>query len=130
MTTDPSDIVERLSDLARFYLNERPTVNPQERSPTLVELGEPEAQEIASELYKAINEIQSLRAALANAKAEERERCARVAEALDAYRAYIDSSDQELADACVTRKELLRKARELDPYDGKTPVATTIRGLE
>jgi len=72
MTTDPSDIVERLSDLARFYLNERPTVNPQERSPTLVELGEPEAQEIASELYKAINEIQSLRAALANAKAEER----------------------------------------------------------
>jgi len=80
MTTDPSDIVERLSDLARFYLNERPTVNPQERSPTLVELGEPEAQEIASELYKAINEILSLRAALANAKAEERERCARVAE--------------------------------------------------
>jgi len=73
---DPSDIVERLSDLARFYLNERPTVNPQERSPTLVEMGEPEAQEIASELYKAINEIQSLRAALA----DERERCAKVAE--------------------------------------------------
>ena len=73
MTTD---IVERLSDLARFYLNERPTVNPQERSPTLVELGEPEAQEIASELYKAINEIQSLRAALA----AETEECARVAE--------------------------------------------------
>lgn len=76
MTTDPSDIVERLSDLARWYLNERPTVNPQERSPTLVEMGEPEAQEIASELYKAINAIQSLRAALA----AETEECARVAE--------------------------------------------------
>ena len=80
--TAEQDIVERLSDLARFYLNERPTVR--ERSPTLVELGEPEAQEIASELYKAINEIQSLRAALANAKAEERERCARVAEDFEA----------------------------------------------
>jgi len=74
------DIVERLSDLARFYLNERPTVNPQERSPTLVELGEPEAQEIASELYKAINEIQRLRAALA----AETEECARVAEDFEA----------------------------------------------
>jgi len=75
---------------------------------------------------EAAAEIERLRAALASVK----ERCAKVAEALDAYRAYIDSSDQELADACVTRKELLRKARELDPYDGKTPVATTIRGLE
>jgi septal ring factor EnvC (AmiA/AmiB activator) len=77
-------------------------------------------------LYEVADEIERLRAALASVK----ERCAKVAEALDAYRAYIDSSDQELADACVTRKELLRKARELDPYDGKTPVATTIRGLE
>ena len=76
---------------------------------------------------EAAAEIERLRAAQASVK----ERCAKVAaEALDAYRAYIDSSDQELADACVTRKELLRKARELDPYDGKTPVATTIRGLE
>lgn len=65
--TDPSDIVERLRDLARFYLNEKP------QTPLL----QSECEEIAAELSKAAAEIERLRTALA----EQKEACARVADA-------------------------------------------------
>src|SRR3990167_6184602 len=46
-----------------------------------------------------------------------------IAKALDAYRAYVDTSDLEIQEAATTREALLAKAREIDPYDGNTPTA-------
>ena len=64
--SDQADIVERLGDLARFYLNEKPD-DP---------ISQEEREEIASELSSAAAEIKRLRAALA----ERTEECARVAD--------------------------------------------------
>jgi hypothetical protein len=49
-----------------------------------------------------------------------------VAKALDAYRFYIDASDQELAERNMTRADALLEARLLDPYDGNTPTAESV----
>ena len=60
MTTDPSDIVERLLDVADLDAR----------------AGEP----LGKACREAAAEIERLRAALEKARAEERERCAKVAE--------------------------------------------------
>ncbi len=52
-----------------------------------------------------------------------KEALAPVAKALDAYRFYVDASDQELADRGISRDDALTEARQLDPYDGETPSA-------
>lgn len=77
----------------------------------------------AAEVDRLKAEVERLRSALA----AEREECAKVAEALDAYRNYIDASDEQVIELGKTRDNLLDKARDLDPFDGETPVAAAIR---
>lgn len=46
---------------------------------------------------------------------------ARAIAALDAYRWYVDTHDDDLAKGGLTRDDLLSSARRMDPYDGNTP---------
>lgn len=49
-----------------------------------------------------------------------------VAQALDAYRYYINASKTELVEAGKSRGQALVEARLLDPYDGETPTAKAL----
>lgn len=49
----------------------------------------------------------------------------RIAKALDAYRFYIDASEEELKERGIDRDRALAIAREIDPYDGANPTALT-----